>query len=283
MFGTKKATEDEVLRELDEVKDEVRDFTRIKEALGELSDMADSLKELGDVTVEDIELVDLVKETLEKHDIRYQYDPRYSKRIMASFGIENKSFLVTFTVQSEKVIMQVNFPFRVQCSSIPIVALYIAEFNKNKAFSLINLDPDDGELSISYSTLCKDIHCYNHTEMWIYIFALLKAGRDTYTRLNRLSVGVVPKKMRDWYLPLYENSVKVLKGEEEEEENIEYGVEKFKKSCLKDKSDSDAPDSSSEEVFEKIKDLFGEDISTDGEESDDSIQEMVDMFQVGEE
>lgn len=132
-------------------------------------------------------------------------------------------------LQNEKVIFRLAFPFRVQCNTLALVCLYMAQFNENKAFSLLNLDLDDGEATMEYSYLLGKAEEFNKEHFWIYLISLIHPAQKAYTRLNHLAVGKVSKDVRDLYRTLLEQSLAVLNGEDEEEESAIYGCEDLQK------------------------------------------------------
>lgn len=114
--------------------------------------------------------------------------------IEVRFGAENKVFRLMIILQNEKVIFRLAFPFRVQCNTLALVSLYMAQFNENKAFSLMNLDLDDGEATMEYSYLLGKAEEFNKEHFWIYLMSLVHPAQEAYTRLNHLAVGKVSKK-----------------------------------------------------------------------------------------
>lgn len=139
-------TEDEVMKS-EEGFDVDSLIARIDAKIKELEE---NEKRLG---AEEEKILECIKATLDEHRLKYSYDPDRAKMIEVGFGAENKVFRMMIILQNEKVIFRLAFPFRVQCNTLALVCLYMAQFNENKAFSLMNLDLDDGEATMEYSYL----------------------------------------------------------------------------------------------------------------------------------
>lgn len=184
------------------------------------------IKEFG---AEEEKILECIKSTLDEHGLKYSYDPDRAKMIEVGFGAENKVFRMMIILQNEKVIFRLAFPFRVQCNTLALVCLYMAQFNENKAFSLMNLDLDDGEATMEYSYLLGKAEEFNKEHFWIYLMSLVHPAQEAYTRLNHLAVGKVSKDVKNLYKTLLEQSLAVINGEDEEEESVIYGCEELQK------------------------------------------------------
>lgn len=191
-----------------------------------IKELEEKEKRLG---VEEEKILECIKATLDEHGLKYSYNPDRVKMIEVEFGAENKVFRMMIILQNEKVIFRLAFPFRVQCNTLALVCLYMAQFNENKAFSLLNLDLDDGEATMEYSYLLGKAEEFNKEHFWIYLISLIHPAQKAYTRLNHLAVGKVSKDVRDLYRTLLEQSLAVLNGEDEEEESAIYGCEDLQK------------------------------------------------------
>lgn len=178
---------------------------------------------------EEGKILECIKATLDEHGLKYSYDPERAKMVEVGFGAENKVFRMMIILQNEKVIFRLSFPFRVQCNTLTLVSLYMAQFNENKAFSLMNLDLDDGEATMEYSYLLGKAEEFNKEHFWIYLMSLVHPAQEAYTRLNHLAVGKVPKDVKNLYKTLLEQSLAVINGEDEEEESVIYGCENLQK------------------------------------------------------
>lgn len=178
---------------------------------------------------EEEKIIECIKSALDEHGLKYSYDPERAKMVEVGFGAENKVFRMMIILQNEKVIFRLSFPFRVQCNTLTLVSLYMAQFNENKAFSLMNLDLDDGETTMEYSYLLGKAEEFNKEYFWIYLMSLVYPAQEAYTRLNHLAVGKVPKDVKNLYKTLLEQSLAVINGEDEEEESVIYGCEDLQK------------------------------------------------------
>lgn len=200
-----------------------------------------------------------IKTTLEDHHIKYVCNPAQEWVIEISFSIDNKPFHMQIIFENEKIIVHSVFPFRVQANSLALVCLHMAEFNRNRAFSTMQLDMDSGEISMNYTYLINKADNYNAEHFWTYMLSFIQPSLDTYVRLNRLAVGKVSKTKKEYYKALLEKSLAVLNGEEDEE-NIIYGdgwVKDFfdRKQALLERlkavTEHNLPDDTSEKVEEK--------------------------------
>ena len=213
-------TEDEVMKS-EEGFDVDSLIARIDAKIKELEE---NEKRLG---AEEEKILECIKATLDEHRLKYSYDPDRAKMIEVGFGAENKVFRMMIILQNEKVIFRLAFPFRVQCNTLALVCLYMAQFNENKAFSLMNLDLDDGEATMEYSYLLGKAEEFNKEHFWIYLMSLVHPAQEAYTRLNHLAVGKVSKDVKNLYKTLLEQSLAVINGEDED--TVIYGCEDLHK------------------------------------------------------
>lgn len=119
--------------------------------------------------------------------------------------------------------LQSTFPFRIQCNSLALVALYITEFNAKRELPSIKMDMEKGEVVMEYSYFLKTSIEYDKKRLWFYIDALISPMFDAYQCLHRLAVGKVSKDSKDYYRALLEKSLAVIDGHEEDEQYINYG------------------------------------------------------------
>lgn len=191
-----------------------------------IKELEEKEKSLG---AEEEKIIECIKATLDEHGLKYSYDLDRAKMIEVGFGAENRVFRLMIILQNEKVIFRLAFPFRVQCNTLALVSLYMAQFNENKAFSLMNLDLDDGEATMEYSYLLGKAEEFNKEHFWIYLMSLVHPAQEAYTRLNHLAVGKVSKNLKSLYKTLLEQSLAVINGEDEEEDTVIYGCEDLQK------------------------------------------------------
>lgn len=197
----------------------------IDSIMAERENIKKQLKELEEKEkrreIEKEKILNCIKATLDKHKVKYSDDSDEDKIIGILLGIDNKVFSMKIILQDEKVIFILAFPFRVQSNSVAIVALYMAQFNVNKAFSEMNMDLDDGEVTIKYSYLLGNSENFDEDYFWTYMIVLIYSAKETYTILNRLAVGKVSIEIKTLYKTLLEQSLAVI-NEEEDDEVIKY-------------------------------------------------------------
>ncbi len=243
-------TEDENLEDMVDIDSLV---AKIDAKIAELEREENEFKSVKEIIFQSI------KTTLEDHHIKYVCNPAQEWVIEISFSIDNKPFHMQIIFENEKIIVHSVFPFRVQANSLALVCLHMAEFNRNRAFSTMQLDMDSGEISMNYTYLINKADNYNAEHFWTYMLSFIQPSLDTYVRLNRLAVGKVSKTKKEYYKALLEKSLAVLNGEEDEE-NIIYGdgwgKDFFDRKQallerLKAVTEHNLPDDTSEKVEEK--------------------------------
>ena len=243
-------TEDENLEDMVDIDSLV---AKIDAKIAELEREENEFKSVKEI------IFQISKTKLEKHNSRYECNKAQEWVIEISFSIDNKPFHMQIIFENEKIIVHSVFAFRVQANSLALVCLHMAEFNRNRAFSTMQLDMDSGEISMNYTYLINKADNYNAEHFWTYMLSFIQPSLDTYVRLNRLAVGKVSKTKKEYYKALLEKSLAVLNGEEDEE-NIIYGdgwVKDFfdRKQALLERlkavTEHNLPDDTSEKVEEK--------------------------------
>lgn len=166
-----------------------------------------------------------IKDTLNKRGLKYTYAQDSPKMLEVGFGADNEILRMVIILQNERIIFRLVFPFKIQCNSLALVTLYMAQFNKDKAFPRMHLDIDDGEVTTEYSYLPGMAEDFDAEHFWIYMMSLVYPSQEAYTRLNHLAVGKVSKDIKELYKSLLEKSLTIINGEEEDENDIIYGCE----------------------------------------------------------
>lgn len=191
-----------------------------------IKELEEQEKYLG---TEEEKIIGCIRSTLDEHGLKYSHDPERARMVEIGVSAENKVFRMMIILQNEKIIFRLSFPFRVQCNTLALVSLYMAQFNENKAFSLMNLDLDNGETTMEYSYLLGKAEEFNKEHFWIYLMSLVYPAQEAYTRLNHLAVGKVSKEVKNLYRVLLEQSLAVIKGEDEDEGSVIYGCEELQR------------------------------------------------------
>ncbi len=154
------------------------------------------LKSLNELSAEEKMILEKIQKTLEKHDCKYSYNEDTPKYIGLEFNMENKPFKIHIILQNEKVIFRLSFPFRVQTNAYPLMCMFMAEFNENKAFSLLNLDPKDGEVTMEYSYILENPEQFDEKHFWVYMTSLIYPALENYAKVAHLSVGMVGREKK---------------------------------------------------------------------------------------
>ena len=170
-------------------------------------------------------IIELIGKTLESKHIKFSCDSDLPSLIEVEFAAGNKPYSVQIIPLNKKVILRATLPIRVQCNSIAIVSMYIDEFNRDKAFGKLNLNSDNGELSMEYTYLLSKASDYNEKDFLIYLGSIIKPFQDVYTKLCHLAVGKVSDDKKSYYKSLLEKSLAVINDDEENEEEIIFGSE----------------------------------------------------------
>ena len=221
-----------------------------KEIDGLKAEIDRMLRNLNELSPEEKVIMEKIQKVLEEHDLKYSYDEDEPKHIGLGFSMENKPFKIHIILQNGKVIFRLSFPFRVQTNAYPLMCIFMAEFNENKAFSLLNLDPDDGELTMEYSYMLENPTQFDEKYFWVYMTSLIHPALEIYTKAAHLSVGMVTGKDRKLYKKLLEMALETVNGDFNDD-NTSYGTESLKSDSLPDLSE-----------------LFGKDDDNEGKEYD---------------
>lgn len=166
-----------------------------------------------------------IMDTLNKCGLKYTYSQDSSKMLEVGFETNNKILRMLIILQNEKIIFRWVFPFEIQCNLLVLVTLYMAQFNKEKAFPCMHLDFDNDEVTTEYSYLFGKAKDFDAEHFWIYMMSLVYPSQEIYTRLNPLAVGKVSKDIKEFYKALLEKSLPIINGEKEDKNDFIYGCE----------------------------------------------------------
>ncbi len=194
------------------------------------------IKGLNEISPEEKMIMEKIRKVLDEHELKYSYDEDEPKHIGLGFGMDNKPFKIHIILQNGKVILKLSFPFRVQSNAYPLMCMFMAEFNENKAFSLLNIDPDDGELTMEYSYMLENPTQFDEKSFWVYMTSLIHPALEIYTKVAHLAVGMVTGKERKLYKKLLLMAVKTINGDFDDD-NVSYGIETIKADSLPDFAD----------------------------------------------
>lgn len=174
----------------------------------------------------DEEIFECIKDTLKKHNCRYLYDPDEPKKMEVKFETENKPFDIELTIQSKKVYFKLIFPFRVQCTALALVALYIAEFNEGRESGHINLNIGNGKITMENSYTFYEPEHYDMEKFWVYIKTLSLEPLEIYNKLHWFSVGQVKAQdERRFYAYLLRRAWMLVEDKDSYEDGIIYGTD----------------------------------------------------------
>lgn len=238
---------------------EETDHDDVEKEIDDLNAEIDKIfKSLNELSLKEKVIMEKIQRVFEEHDLKYSYDEDEPKHIGLGFSMENKPFRIHIILQNGKVIFRLSFPFRVQTNAYPLMCMFIAEFNENKAFSHLNLDPDDGELTMEYSYMLEEAEHFDDKYFWIYMTSLIYPALEIYTKAAHLSVGMVSGKDRKLYKQLLEMALETVNGDFDDD-NARYGTESLNSESHPDLSrliegDSDEPEKDDSDLdYEDIK------------------------------
>ncbi len=213
--------------DFDGIKSGDEDELDISGSLDIIAQMEAALAELDrrekELDPEEEKLFMCVRETLLEHGLKYIYDADTQRVIEVMLGEDNMPFRMQINLRDSRLVCRSTFPFRIQCNSLALVALYITEFNAKRELPSIKMDMEKGEVVMEYSYFLKTSIEYDKKRLWFYIDALISPMFDAYQCLHRLAVGKVSKDSKDYYRALLEKSLAVIDGHEEDEQYINYG------------------------------------------------------------
>lgn len=245
MMESENADHDDVEMEIEEFKAEIDRM----------------IKGLNEISPEEKTIMEKIRKVLDEYELKYSYDEDEPKHIGLGFGMDNKPFKIHIILQNGEVIFKLSFPFRVQSNAYPLMCMFMAEFNENKAFSLLNIDPDDGELTMEYSYMLEIPEQFDEKHFWVYMTSLIHPALEIYTKAAHLSVGMVSGKDRKLYKKLLEMAIETINGDFDDD-NVSYGTESLRSGSHPDLSQ-----------------LFGEENAgvdkDDSESEDDSIPDFI--------
>lgn len=162
-----------------------------------------------------------IKEILEKHNLKYLCDPDLNA---VEIMFDERPFRVQIILNEYRLELKLIFPFAAQRASLAMIALFMINFNKDKAFACMHLNPDNGEMSMKYSYFISKTAGLDVDEFWVYMTSIIMpAIEKEYVILHCMSTGRVPDEYREYYKNLLEKSLTVINGENEPVDEIEYG------------------------------------------------------------
>lgn len=162
-----------------------------------------------------------IREILEKHNLKYLCDPD-SNAVEIVF--DGRPFRVQIILNEYRLELKLIFPFAAQSAALAVIALFMMNFNKDKAFASMHLNPDNGEMSMKYSYLISKTAGLDEDDFWLYMTSIIMpAIEKEYVILHCISTGRVPDEYREYYRTLLEKSLAVINDENEPIDEIEYG------------------------------------------------------------
>lgn len=172
------------------------------------------------ITDEEKKVIEKILEVLKEKGLKYFYHENDPKSILIFLEIENKANVIYIHLHNERIIFRLQFPFVVQTSAIPLVVLLANDFNYDKAFSNLQVDIENGNITMKYSYLMFDSQKFDKKEFWIYMISLIVPAFELYSKLSRITVGMVDSKERIFYKDLLQKTINLLDGEYEDDSEV---------------------------------------------------------------
>lgn len=187
-------------------------------------DVDEVIKKLNErITALEVEenTLEEIKEILEKHNLKYLCDPDLNA---VEIMFDERPFRVQIILNEYRLELKLIFPFAAQRASLAMIVLFMINFNKDKAFACMHLNPDNGEMSMKYSYFISKTAGLDVDDFWVYMTSIIMpAIEKEYVILHCMSTGRVPDEYREYYKNLLEKSLTVINGENEPVDEIEYG------------------------------------------------------------
>ena len=194
-----------------------------KETLEVGSEFNKTVRRLLRANSQEKQICDLIASELDNMGFSYQRKMRDKRYFEVNFSVNNKIISFHIIIQLDKIIMRVVFPFRVQFDALALMALYCCEFNCEKAYTILDLDLDDGELSLKYAYYVPDEEHFDRVEFKKIMDALIGVAEEKYVTLSHLSMGVLHSN-RALNKKILQSAVESLDGTIDVDE-INYGAE----------------------------------------------------------
>ncbi len=162
--------------------------------------------------------------------ITNEYDPRY---IVLNIIMDNKPFELRISLLNKKIRIEAVYPFHVQTNAIPIMCLYITEYNTGHAITRLNLNIDTGVLVMSNAYILEEPEQFNEKIFKNIMSLIIHEARNKYAKLMQLSVGLVAsRKDRELYANLMQLAVGCLTGHHDENAAYGVGIFRYERSCI---------------------------------------------------
>ena len=106
------------------------------------------------------------------------------------------------------------------------MSMFIAEQNFILPFSDLDFDINDGELIMMYSYVVADLKKFDKEALLVYFADIVRKSMEMYTKLSQIAVGKLTKEEKGFYKKVFESALDAIN--EENEDDISYGIEKIR-------------------------------------------------------
>lgn len=111
-----------------------------------------------------------IRTILEKHNLKYLCDPDLNA---VEILFDGRPFRVQIILNKYRLELKLIFPFAAQRASLAMIALFMINFNKDKAFACMHLNPDNGETSMKYSYFISKTAGLDEDDFWVYMTSII--------------------------------------------------------------------------------------------------------------
>lgn len=191
-------------------------------------------------------IMDKLKALMVEHKLRYWCEYNQHSKITAFLEINQKRYDLEIIVDRKTIELRLVFLFNVESDAIPIVSMYIVEFNNKEDVVVMKMN-EFGVVSLH--TKVDDGDGCDIDVLWEKICVLTNVSEAVYPRLYRMAIGKVPRRMRQLYEELLLSATIRVEGlDDVETDEIEYGIEGAKRIGENNEED--------EEIEEEVEDAW---------------------------
>ena len=132
-----------------------------------------------------------------------------------------KRMEVYVIVQKDRIIIRFKYPFKAESSAIPLLALFKATYDADKAFARMNMNIFNGAVGFEY-TYVEESTCFDSELFWKIFNAVGHESSRLFVRLSHLAAGKLSDLEKEYYSTVLKNSLNMIEGKNDDDE-IFYG------------------------------------------------------------
>ena len=132
-----------------------------------------------------------------------------------------KRMEVYVIVQKDRIIMRFKYPFKAESGAIPLLALFKATYDADKAFARMNMNIFNGAVGFEY-TYVEESTCFDSELFWKIFNVVGHESSRLYVRLSHLAAGKLNDLEKEYYSTVLKNSLNMIEGKDDDDE-VFYG------------------------------------------------------------